>query len=176
MATKETFRHFGFFEGEMAKNLFNKNADEIVQYLTDNPDDFTISEGEIDTDIDNPENEHDMYQFEVTTNGDYLIRYERGNKHNDGWYIDVYVYMTVEIPEDNENSVYEYCPHCETEVSLINEFKVQKCPSCGRHIVPCNLCPLLAENKCRGNCSKRYNRFKSGYENSGGCRAYIGRA
>lgn len=47
---------------------------------------------------------------------------------------------------------YEYCPHCETEVELSNEFKVQICPNCGKHIVPCNLCPLLAEGNCQGLC------------------------
>lgn len=152
MTTKETFRHFGFFEGEMAKNLFNKNADEIVQYLTDNPDDFTISEGEIDTDIDNPENEHDMYCIGVSMDGEYLVRYERGDNNNEGWYIDVYVHKVVQIPEDNEDGVYEFCPHCDNEVYLLNEFKVQKCPECGEYIVPCNLCPLLGENKCSGKC------------------------
>lgn len=44
--------------------------------------------------------------------------------------------------------VYEYCPHCETEVGLENEFKVQKCPNCGQYIVPCNLCPIDCVSKC----------------------------
>lgn len=50
------------------------------------------------------------------------------------------------------NKSYEYCPHCETEVELSNEFKVQICPNCGKHIVSCNLCPLLAEGNCQGLC------------------------
>ena len=46
----------------------------------------------------------------------------------------------------------EYCPHCECEVELDNDFKVQICPNCGKHIVPCNLCPLLEENRCHNIC------------------------
>lgn len=154
MATKETFRILGYFAREMAKNLFIKNADEIVEYLMTNPDDFIISEGDIDTDIDNPENEHDMRCFGISMNGDYLVRYERGNNNNEDWYIYVYVRQIVQIPENNEkqNIVYEYCPHCDNEVDLLNEFKVQFCPSCGKAIVPCNICPLLEENKCSGKC------------------------
>ena len=153
MATKETFRHFGFFEGEIAKSIFNLNADEIITYMRKNPDNFKISEGNVDTDIDNPEDEHDMYQFEKDTNGEYLVRYERGNKDNDGWYIDVYIYKTVGISENNEDDeVYEYCPHCDCEVALKNEFKVQICPECGKYIVPCNICPLLADGKCPNLC------------------------
>ena len=44
------------------------------------------------------------------------------------------------------------CPHCKQEVELNEEFKVQQCPNCGKHIVPCNLCPLLAKYKCANNC------------------------
>lgn len=51
-----------------------------------------------------------------------------------------------------ENVVYELCPHCCCEVELINEFKVQICPNCGKYIVACSLCPLLEENKCQVNC------------------------
>lgn len=172
MATKETFRHFGFFEGEIAKSIFNLNADEIITYMRKNPDNFKISEGNVDTDIDNPEDEHDMYQFEKDTSGEYLVRYERGNKDNDGWYIDVYIYKTVGISENNEDDeVYEYCPHCDCEVALKNEFKVQICPECGKAIVPCNLCPLLAENKCNGKCplevlANQMNKDKYGTEMS----------
>ena len=54
---------------------------------------------------------------------------------------------------ENENVVYELCPHCEEEIKLVNEFKVQVCPSCGKHIVVCSLCPLLMmEGRCTNNC------------------------
>jgi predicted RNA-binding Zn-ribbon protein involved in translation (DUF1610 family) len=53
---------------------------------------------------------------------------------------------------ENENIVYELCPHCEEEVKLVNEFKVQVCPSCSKHIVVCSLCPLLNEGRCSNIC------------------------
>lgn len=43
--------------------------------------------------------------------------------------------------------VFEYCPYCENEVELKAELKVQKCPQCGKWIVPCSLC----EN-CKNEC------------------------
>lgn len=48
--------------------------------------------------------------------------------------------------------IVEFCQHCEQEVELNKEFKVQQCPNCGKHIVPCNLCPLLANNECPNLC------------------------
>lgn len=35
---------------------------------------------------------------------------------------------------------YEVCPHCEEEVMLDPELKVQTCPNCGRRIVTCSMC------------------------------------
>lgn len=55
--------------------------------------------------------------------------------------------------EDDEEAVdaseltEEYCPHCDEVCDLANEFKVQKCPNCGKWLVPCSICPLQ-------NCSK----------------------
>lgn len=43
----------------------------------------------------------------------------------------------------------EMCPHCENEVELITELKVQVCPSCGKLIAPCGLCSMDLVN-----CSK----------------------
>jgi predicted RNA-binding Zn-ribbon protein involved in translation (DUF1610 family) len=51
--------------------------------------------------------------------------------------------------EDKDEEVYEYCPYCEDEVKLNNEFKVQVCPNCGHAIVPCNICQL---DSCCSNC------------------------
>jgi predicted RNA-binding Zn-ribbon protein involved in translation (DUF1610 family) len=48
-----------------------------------------------------------------------------------------------------KNEIAEYCPHCEDEVMLENEFKVQVCPNCGKYIVPCSICPL---ESCINNC------------------------
>ena len=35
---------------------------------------------------------------------------------------------------------YEYCPHCDQEVMLDAELKVQTCPNCGARIVACSMC------------------------------------
>lgn len=43
----------------------------------------------------------------------------------------------------------EYCPFCETEVELQTELKVQKCPNCGKYIVPCSICSL---DSCVSKC------------------------
>lgn len=43
----------------------------------------------------------------------------------------------------------EYCPHCDSMVDLSNEFKVQRCPNCGKWNVPCSICPL---DQCSSRC------------------------
>ena len=52
-----------------------------------------------------------------------------------------------------QEKIYEYCMHCESEVELEWDFKVQKCPICGSYIVPCSLCPLLEKGECNGKCA-----------------------
>lgn len=43
----------------------------------------------------------------------------------------------------------EWCPHCDECVELEHELKVQKCPVCGKWIVPCSVCPLTdCSTKC----------------------------
>lgn len=42
--------------------------------------------------------------------------------------------------------VTEYCPHCEREVEIDAELKVQVCPHCGRHIVTCSMCLAVDDN------------------------------
>lgn len=51
----------------------------------------------------------------------------------------------------NEFPCYEVCPHCEKEVELPSEIGVHKCPSCGKWIVNCNVCPLVDDevNHCK---------------------------
>lgn len=39
-----------------------------------------------------------------------------------------------------ENTTYEVCPFCETEVELNAELMVQTCPHCGKRIVTCSMC------------------------------------
>lgn len=46
----------------------------------------------------------------------------------------------------------EWCPHCETEVELDTEFKMQICPNCGKPIAPCNLCGGVCVNPCPLGC------------------------
>lgn len=41
---------------------------------------------------------------------------------------------------DLNDTFTEYCPHCEQEVELRYEFRVHRCPKCGKLIAPCNLC------------------------------------
>lgn len=36
--------------------------------------------------------------------------------------------------------IYEYCPHCETEVELPTTAMRQRCPECGEMITVCSLC------------------------------------
>ena len=49
---------------------------------------------------------------------------------------------------------YEVCPHCEEEVMLDPELKVQTCPNCGRRIVTCSMCRACdsGENYCSKCC------------------------
>lgn len=153
MAKKETFRHYGYFEGEYAKKIYDKHADEILAIINDNPE-FHLQEGNIDTDIDNPSLDC-MFGYEMSTNEDYLVRYERGNSNDEDWFIDVYMRKFVDVVETSnitDDGVTEYCPHCDDEVYLENELKVQKCPGCGKFIVPCNICPLLAKGICPTVC------------------------
>lgn len=161
MAKKEVFRHYGYFEGEIAKRIFGKNADEIVVYLMDKPEDFNINKpscDDDDTEIIYPDCICDGFQFEKNTGGYYLVRYERGNNNNEDWFIDVYSLKTDyetendDEPKNDKDGVYEYCPHCDCEVNLENELKVQSCPKCGKKLVPCNICPLLADGKCPSLC------------------------
>lgn len=36
--------------------------------------------------------------------------------------------------------IFEFCPHCQQDVELKEEFKVQVCPNCGKPILPCAMC------------------------------------
>ena len=38
--------------------------------------------------------------------------------------------------------VYEHCPHCDSDVLLDAEFRIQTCPNCGEKIKPCALCDM----------------------------------
>ena len=62
---------------------------------------------------------------------------------------------------EKEKFIYELCPLCEDEVQLKNNFKLQICPTCGKYIVPCSICPLLLNN---GKCSSICHLEKLAYE------------
>ena len=49
---------------------------------------------------------------------------------------------------------YEVCPHCEEEVMLDPELKVQTCPNCGKRIVTCSMCRACdsGDNYCARCC------------------------
>lgn len=154
MATKTTFRHIGYYNDyEDVKELFGCTANFIVQTMLGGLGAFHSVNGEGETDIDDHKLESDTHKFAKTTNGKYLVRFERGNDKGEGWFIDIYKLMEVEVEdtnnEDKDEEVYEYCPYCENEVKLDNEFKVQICPDCGHAIVPCSICPL---DSCCSNC------------------------
>lgn len=46
----------------------------------------------------------------------------------------------------------EWCPLCDTEVKLRNEFVRQRCPSCGKIILPCSICTHDKNYSSCGNC------------------------
>jgi predicted RNA-binding Zn-ribbon protein involved in translation (DUF1610 family) len=55
-----------------------------------------------------------------------------------------------DIVEDDEDKVVEWCSHCDTEVLLEPNLSVQKCPNCGKKIIPCCLCDM--DNADCANC------------------------
>lgn len=59
-----------------------------------------------------------------------------------------------------EGKTAEWCPHCDEEVELDAELKVQKCPNCGKWIVACSMCPL---KDCSEKCPlERMERILNG--------------
>lgn len=59
-----------------------------------------------------------------------------------------YNYKMCSNTMDSDKGCVEWCPNCECEVLLTNEFKVQICPNCKKEIFPCNQCETI---DC-GNC------------------------
>jgi predicted RNA-binding Zn-ribbon protein involved in translation (DUF1610 family) len=46
----------------------------------------------------------------------------------------------------------EWCPHCEDEVELNDNFCVQICPKCGHPILPCSICEHTNDKGCHTKC------------------------
>lgn len=159
---KKVFRHIGYYNDlEDCELLFDETPDFIVRYMEKGLGHFYQSEGDAETDIENPFDEPDSSMFIKTTDGQYLVRYEKGADKqvckelaNHGWFIDIYKLTEIDTDEINEK-VEEYCGHCDQYVYLENELKVQKCPNCGKAIVPCgSLCPMFDDKYSHlRNCS-----------------------
>ena len=58
---------------------------------------------------------------------------------------------------------YEVCPHCEEEVMLDPELKVQTCPVCGARIVTCSMCRACDSGE--DYCSKCCLTYQAEQEN-----------
>lgn len=58
---------------------------------------------------------------------------------------------------------YEVCPHCNEEVMLEPELKVQTCPHCGKRIVTCSMCRACetGENYCSKCCLEYQARIEN---------------
>lgn len=82
-----------------------------------------------------------------------LSDYKRKNKK--GTFNDCNVWFEKFTP-----TCFEYCPHCDTEVELKTEFKMQVCPNCGKPIAPCNLCCGICLSKCPLGCRTSRKRKK----------------
>lgn len=148
---KKTYKHIGYYNNiDDCKTLFTETADDVVMSMKDGFGEFHSVDGEDDTDVTWGD-EQDMCLFQKTCDDKYLVRYERGNT-KEGWYIDIYELREAEATGDK---VEEYCGHCEDYVLLDPELKVQKCPNCGKLIVPCgSLCPMLDDKySSQRNCS-----------------------
>lgn len=150
---KKVYRHIGYYNDlEDCELLFDETPDFIVRYMQLGLGHFYQSEGEDETDIENPFEEFDNQMFTKTTDGQYLVRYENGADKqvckelaDHGWFIDIYKLTEIDTDETNEK-LEEYCGHCDEYVYLENELKVQKCPNCGKMIVPCSICPMLEQD------------------------------
>lgn len=149
---KKVYRHIGYYNDlEDCELLFDETPDFIVRYMEKGLGHFYQSEGDAETDIETPFDEPDSSMFIKTTDGQYLVRYEKGADKqvckelaDHGWFIDIYKLTEIDTDEINEK-VEEYCGHCDEYVCLESELKVQKCPNCGKAIVPCSICPMLDE-------------------------------
>ena len=144
---KTNFRHLGYYsELQDIRDLFGRNADYIVKYMLNEFGAFTKQKGNVDTDISGFTDEYNPNEYQLTTNGDYLVKFERGTNNDDNWFIDIYERYVVEV---NDDYIWEYCPHCDIEVKIPYELKVHICPNCGKHIVACKLCETRS---CASKC------------------------
>lgn len=145
---KTNFRHLGYYsELQDIRDLFGRNADYIVKYMLNEFGAFTKQKGNVDTDIIGFTDEYNPNEYQLTTNRDYLVKFERGTNNDDNWFIDIY--ELYEVIDEDDDYIWEYCPHCDMDVKLPRELKVHICPNCGKHVVACNLCETRS---CASKC------------------------
>lgn len=51
--------------------------------------------------------------------------------------------------DEDDEELNQYCNHCDSFVHLEEKLEVQRCPECGKWIVPCSICPL---KECSKHC------------------------
>lgn len=47
-----------------------------------------------------------------------------------------------------DQTISELCPHCNSEVEIQATFKAQRCPTCGKTILPCSICEQSECSAC----------------------------
>lgn len=57
------------------------------------------------------------------------------------------------LHENTDEVITEWCPLCNTEVELLNNFKPQICPNCKQRILPCSMCNQEAMDKAKVGCN-----------------------
>jgi len=151
---KQVYRHIGYYSDKEAIELCKYKADYVVATMTNQIGTFHTTKGESESDIEDVNVESDRGQFEKTSNGDYLVRYQNGSTRGKGWFIDIYKLIEIddETNEPFENTTEECCSVCDSTVVVPAEFKVQVCPECGNYFVPCNICPVDDDSRQCTNC------------------------
>ena len=57
------------------------------------------------------------------------------------------------------DKIWEVCPHCEQEVELKPEMKIQICPECGKWICPCSMCDCDQVQCCNCELEKQAHQL-----------------
>jgi len=159
---KHYYKHLGHFNevGDI-RELSQKSADKILDYYKNGCGSFYENDyHEDDCDlIAEEEVGHEDVRFTedkkfAIVDGSWLGWQEDYKDCEEGddsdCFIDIYeLYKEIKF----KDKTYEVCPHCENEVELDAELKVQKCPVCGKMIVTCSMCRNSELNyKCSSDC------------------------
>jgi predicted RNA-binding Zn-ribbon protein involved in translation (DUF1610 family) len=60
--------------------------------------------------------------------------------------------------EEQDNLIYEWCQHCDSEVRILAD-RPSPCPECGVVILPCSFCDMNLLNGCNWNEETRCLKF-----------------